>query len=482
MTKKTIKYLLYLLPASLYFSYHPLISFGSNDSMNFEISLSLIWLVAFDLVAAVIVFRQKTYWRMLKRKWPLLLFPFWLTLSVTWSLNTVRGITAAGILWLICFAISAIYFLRDLFDVSFRTKFWKVFFATTLAVCLWCFIQCILDLAGLGREYSLMCAGCTYRMFGFPHPNGFAIEPQFMGNLLLAPAIISAWMFIKKYYANPQKDKLTRLGLIPCFFLISVTLFLTFSRGAIYSFIVAMIFISSLMIVAEKKARVAALKQIGLTWLVISIAFAFTLNIQGIMSAASPTSDTYQDGVAKVLNHLSLGKIDIRKEKASTPENSPLESNTNNSSSTDSPVATVDSEEEAQKEQSEFDGYVEESTNARIYLTESAIASWKDSPATLLFGVGLGGAGQALCNNQFIFSPKEIVQNQYASLLLETGIVGIVLLIFSAVLLLRFLTKMQNSIPALGLLVAYAVSLLFFSGLANALQIYLLPMLLITLL
>ena len=111
-----------------------------------------------------------------------------------------------------------------------------------------------------------------------------------------------------------------------------------------------------------------------------------------------------------------------------------------------------------------------------------------------------------------VTSPKEIVQNEPFSLLLETGLIGIVLVIFE--LLIIFLPKLfpdrfldgrsykvmwqrtqleqqkqrrgsslsswQHSavVLLLPLLIAYFVTLNFFSGLPNALQIYLMPPLL----
>ena len=98
-----------------------------------------------------------------------------------------------------------------------------------------------------------------------------------------------------------------------------------------------------------------------------------------------------------------------------------------------------------------------------------------------MFGVGLGGAGQALYNNGLSPAPKEIVQNQYVSLLLETGIVGISLLILTIVLVMREILKTKKKIMITSLLVAYAVSVCFFSGLPNALHIYILPILFIVL-
>ena len=94
-------------------------------------------------------------------------------------------------------------------------------------------------------------------------------------------------------------------------------------------------------------------------------------------------------------------------------------------------------------------------------------------PKNVLIGVGLGGAGQALYNNGLSPAPKEIVQNEYASLLLETGLVGVSLFVLTVILVLRLVWKSPTAAVMVGLMAAYGVSLLFFSGLPNALQIYL---------
>ena len=54
---KIIWALVYALPVVLFFSYYPIISFGSSDSMNFELSLPLIWLVFFDLLTLLLLIR-----------------------------------------------------------------------------------------------------------------------------------------------------------------------------------------------------------------------------------------------------------------------------------------------------------------------------------------------------------------------------------------------------------------------------------------
>ena len=428
-----------------------------------------------------------------------------------------------GILWLIYLAVYGLFNLRDLFFAEdFRKKFWRAFFGETILVCLWCVLQCILDLMGVSREGSLMCAGCVYQMFGFPHPNGFAIEPQFMGNLLLAPAIVVSARAVTVVKNTSGSDSL-RLKLLLLLFVITATLFLTFSRGAIYAFLVAMAFLLMWVGMQRKSWR-----GVGKVVATVVVAFLFTLNTQGIMAAISPTNDTYQSGVAKVLNHLSLGKIDVREKKVEKGENGQVdEAETNGGGESEIEAEKNDETKKVEESETEtneyktleaevderawlikkqeenssvFDGYVEGSTDTRIRLSNAAGEVWAKNLATVWFGVGIGGAGEALYQNGLSPAPKEIIQNEYMSLLLETGLVGIALFVLTLGLILRAVVKgvkaqsakeikttkvkiattkttMLKSETApivLAMMVAYGITLLFFSGLPNALHIYLL--------
>ena len=484
---KFFKFLVIIAPFLLFFSYFPIISLGATGSMNFELSLPLLWLVLFDVVAVILMLWKKLLFCDIKKKWLWLLFPLWLSVTIFWSLNFIRGLLVVGILWLLYFAGYAVWSLRGLFDSEFRRKFWRWFFGASLVVCFWCILQCILDLAGVSRECSLMCVGCTYDMFGFPHPNGFAIEPQFMGNLLLAPAIIAAWFIVNDNWnsvfrgrvASARRHGRSALTLgrnlrkplktlfpIVLLLIITTTLFLTFSRGAVYSLVVGLVFMTGFVLVREKKMQKNIAKRVGLVWGVVVLSFLLALNLQGLMAEVSPTNDTYKTGVAKVLNHLSLGVVDIREEKPVSEETYAPESE------------NTEVDGDSLPEKSAFDGYVTESTDTRVRLTGAALEVWSKDYITMLFGVGLGGAGQALYVNGLTSSPKEIVQNQYASLLLETGIVGVVLMILSLILIIRIVIRSQLSGGILALIVAYLISLCFFAGLPNALHIYLLPIIL----
>ena len=422
-------------PAVLYFSYFPIIALGSNETMNFELSLPLISLVIFDIISVVLVIAEKKYKKLLNYKW-WLLFPIWTALSVFWSLNTTRAILTAGMLWAIVVAGLAIVLLKDSVLKNTWKTLKKVIYVSSGIAILWCIVQCILDLVGVSSDYSLLCAGCTKEMFGFPHPNGFAIEPQFMGNLLLLPALLSA----KDLISSRNKKSL----LLATVFAFGV--FLTFSRGAIYAFIIGLVAMAVFRIFVEKKKGAVVILPVTI------LAFVLALNAQGMMSAFSGLGETYNSGINKVINHLSLGVIDIKAEKPA---------------------------EETEKTENKpiFDGYVAESTDTRVRLTNSALQIWSSDAKIALIGVGVGGAGQAL--SDFGLSlPKEIIQNEYASVLLETGAVGFILFIFTIGMAYVVIWKKSEDKFVIVLLTSYLVTLFFFSGYPNALHIYLLPVML----
>lgn len=500
-TSEVFCFFLLILPICLFFSYFPVIHLGDNASMNFELSIPLIWLIVFDIFGIVVLIRQHLLgesFGWLASHWYLLLFPAFLTLSLAWSLNPLRGLLTVGIIWLLFLAIFLFLSLKKVlnFPPNFAQRFWRIFFGTSLLICAWCWIQCLMDLSGESQSRTLLCDGCLSTVFGFPRPDGFAIEPQFMGNLLLAPTIFAGW------FALTSATHRRRYYLI--FFVFLITLFLTLSRGAIYAFLLAFFLLTILQLIRTKKAKTL------LGWVIIVLAFVVTLGAQGFMATIGPTSDDFATAVAKSVHQLSLGVIDLRDEakqidvdganatakitsaktfsffdSAKAAQNRSIAAATSDGSVSDisetSKITNTPEASETTKASGAsdtapvFDGYIAGSTDTRLRLTDSALAIWRQSPRNVLLGVGLGGAGQALYDNNLSPAPKEIVQNQYASLLLETGLIGVLLATFTVIVLCRLLFKNPLSTPLVALLIAYAVTLCFFSGLANALQIYLMP-------
>lgn len=494
--------LVYILPAVLFFSYHPVISLGNDATMNFEFSLPLIWLVVFDLAAfsALVAlgleqrnsprtkaknpfkfsFWSRNFGNLTDRKFFLFaLFPLYATLSIFWSVNPLRAVLTAGIIWLLFFAAFALIYLLPLLNPAkqFSQHLIAVFFVSTVVVCLFCWLQCLLDVLGVTRESTLLCLGCTSWTFGFPHPSGFAIEPQYMGNLLLAPTLLALYFLV--FQENQAKQRRWLLAFAGFF---SATLFLTMSRGAIYAYIIALVILLVF-------AAIHHLKKPSLYLIFIPAAtFMVTLAMQGVFASISPTADNFCSGTTKVIHQLSLGIIDLRPQVEQLEEESAQDNLDASSSETDSigsnqsasdgdSIPTEDQDLPASK----FDGYIPASTNVRLGLSEVALQTW---PRYLLFGAGLGGAGIAVSrafpeNN--LAQPNAIIQNEPISLLLELGLVGISLVALAFWLAFgRGSDFWQNpDLPLfLALIVAYIVTLQFFSGPSNALQIYLIPPLL----
>lgn len=434
--------LLYVLPAVVFFTNFPLIRLGEDSSMYYEISLPMIWLAIFDLLNLT---RIGEIWAFCK-KHPRLLLPavavlLYIVLSCFWSANFLRGALTAGLVLAIAFAILS-FFSHSLYATS-RKRILSVLLASSTAVSIFCLLQCFLDVFDI--QETLLCPGCHYQTIGFPHSNGFAIEPQFMGNLLIAPSLITLDIIYKKLRTKKGKRKLPALL---CLAVLQITaLFVTFSRGAIFAFVLGVIIMTIYR--ALKRFNLRAFCYVSIS----VFAFLFGLLLQGLWAEISPTNENFAQGISRSLNHLSLGVIPLI-DSSSKPE-------------PNTAVATETTEEE-----SAFDGYIEESTTIRLSLNEAALKTWSQNPRTVFFGVGLGGAGRAM-SQHLGTNEKEIVQNEYISLLLELGIVGCSLILFTAFIAFRFFGR-RLRVVFFAIIFAYLFSLLFFSGITNVWHIYLL--------
>ena len=464
--------LLYSFPAALFCSYYPLFHFSESASTNYELSLALIWLFLFAIFSlrdalyyvynTIKIFAKKRTFRT-ALPFLALLFPLYLSATALWSSNPLRAVLTSGIFW--CIIISAIGVVK-----LARTKainkdtFLKIFLLTSCVFCALCWLQSLLDVFGVDCSITLLCPGCTSYSFGFPHPSGFAIEPQFMGNLLLAPALLSIYLWIKSRSEKAIFDSKTLLAI--AFFVIG-TLFLTFSRGAIYSFILALAALV-LVNITKQKNRLW-LKTIPL----VLASFLFTLLAQGLFSAASYTDSTFLTGVENSISQLSLGKIEFHSavNRPSGSDSADAEPKTDSEPSTTEPTSAP-----------VFSGYVEESTNTRMKFNRIALELAPKNAKTLLFGYGLGSAGETMYKEGKTATPFEIVQNEYLSLLLETGIIGLLLATLTLIVSCLYIKKINRPERFLleAIIFSFLFSLLFFSGLPNAVHLYLFPVFLAT--
>ena len=363
-----------------------------------------------------------------------------------------------------------------------------------------CWLQAILNTINIPGDKIFLCLGCTNLSFGFPHPNGFAIAPQFMGNLLLAPAIFLVFRVIHPKNDQTRQAKIRYPALAG--YIIS-TLFLIFSRGATYSFFLAIAVIFLYELFYAKNRLLIATKLISL----VIFPLIFVTLVQGLMSEFGPTSDTFMGGVSRSLSQMTLGRIKILLPEAKNPSATSNESSSLAPNDNVSTNSNTNSSANSTSTTPLFDGYIAESTDIRVKLSKMGLRLALSHPRQFLYGSGLGAAGIALYRAfPELGSTKEITQNQYVAILVETGFIGILIIFCSGACVIylcyscqksikqsskqsskqsikksNFTSLISNIAPAklyfASLILAYAASVCFFSGLPNALHIYLVPIL-----
>lgn len=431
-----------LAPVAMWFSYWPNISFGSDSTMNYELSIVLIYAVILALVGLPDVWQHRRILIKSKHAVALLLFLAWSGVAIIWSPNPRRGVLTEGILGVVCLIFWAAWVKRTDLRKTLPIM-WKILMTSSLAVCGLALLQMIAGTFIESRDVTGLCAGCVAGQFGFVRPNLFAIEPQFLGNMLLAPALIAAYWFIKKRSFSR--------GLILTVLL--TTLGLTLSRGAIYACFIGIVVIWLVVNGHQlNKLFVAG---------VMATSVVACLTIQGVLAAVNPhINETFVGAVTKSINHLSMGIIDVRPTGGDQSQ-------------------SIVSDDTKNDEEPVYDGYVAESTDVRVNLTKTALLAWWDGDlAKKIAGSGLGSSGVVMADYTGSNYQKEIVQNEYVEILLERGLIGLVL--FIAVIASTFdkLNKSKNR-WAWSIIVAYAVQWCFFSGLPNAIHIYLIATLLL---
>ncbi len=414
-------------PLAVWFSFQPFMRFGQDSTMYFELSIALLYLVILAITGVPHILRSRTELIRQPAVWLVGSYVALMIASLLWTPNLVRGlltIGVTGLLYMIFLAgMARTVQIRSLVPALVRLYIVAAVVMSALAV-----VQLVTGI-WLDSSVTLLCAGCVAEQFGFARPNVFAIEPQFFGSLLLAPALV-----LFNRLATDVRGRYEMLS----FVIISLALFLTLSRGAIVAWVIGVLIIVALRIRQVRHWSKAVALVVGV--------FILSLTIQGSAAAVNPTiNETFTGTVTKVINQLSLGVIDIR---ADQPE--PVE--------VDAAVP-------------HFDGYVEESTDVRVSRSALALQTWVSSLPSIVVGVGVGGAGVAV-HDAFPerIGSREIVQNQYVETLLEQGVVG--LLLFMAMLVGLIITARRHA-WVWAIVAAYMFQWLFFSGYPNALHVYL---------
>jgi O-antigen ligase len=233
---------------------------------------------------------------------------------------------------------------------------------------------------------------------------------------------------------------------------LSTVLVLTLSRGAIFAFLVGVIVLVAVYYRHPKRIMMSVAT--------IVVGGVMALSLQGTAAVMNGKYDqTFGEAVAKSLNQLSLGLIDVRQVGGRDVPESIYDA-------VEYPIAV----QESDGEKPAYDGYVAESTDIRVNLSRLALDAWRETPFRMLAGVGLGGAGVAMAESAGHNDRREIVQNEYVEVLLERGIIGLALFL-TMLGGIMYVTRRQKWVW--GILAAFMAQWAFFSGYPSALHIYL---------
>ena len=96
------------LPISVCFSYQPLIRLGQNDTMYFELSISVIYLVIVACVSLLLVWRARQELLHSRAVWLSGAFLLVCLVSLIWTPNVIRGVLTCGIIG----ALAMVFLLR----------------------------------------------------------------------------------------------------------------------------------------------------------------------------------------------------------------------------------------------------------------------------------------------------------------------------------------------------------------------------------
>lgn len=459
-----------LAPVMMWFSYQPRIALGDNTTMNYELSLALIYVAILALIGLPNIWRGRRDLCRNKFVWLVTAFVIWSGLTVLWSANLARGVLTFGVTGLLYLILLAALVERQQLS---RIKHWlaNILIATAVLISLLALVQMIVGVWITNRDSLWLCAGCVAKTFGFVRPNVFAIEPQFLGNLLLAPSLILLRRLL-------VRDRLNAPNII-CFVVVTLGLFLAMSRGAIFALGGGV-----LVLWAVNGRRWRRGFSMGL----LIVTGGLALATQGALAAINPHLDeTFGGAVAKSINQMSLGVIKLpwlKNESVATGNSvtSELSNHDNRSSQTiqlnqsaNFPASSAESDKSTT-----YDGYVAESTDVRVGLSKLALMAWQHSgPWRMMTGSGLGSAGIAMARYSGSSYEKEIVQNEFVEVLLERGAIGLALLL--AILgYLAYLMVRRHQAWTLAIILAYLIQWCFFSGLPNALHNYLVATVLVS--
>ncbi len=437
-------------------SKYPSIALPAYDFTSFRIGLYQVLAVLFVLLCAKgILLKIRGLYE--QNKLAFLSIVILALVAITGQLSVINQarslLLTVSILFLLALVLAGWWYIR--YELAQKTY--------PLIIKLLLYAGIIYGALGLGQfvfgtfsdnTLGIACRGCMGDIFGFPRVNLLAAEPLFLANALLPFFFVSLAVFYK------NKSRLSLASLL----LVSLTITLTFSRGA-YGAVVAGLIVFAVLLAISKKLDVKrAILSLGL---VIACALAsFGLMIASASWRYRNTPNIAYDTTNTILEHVSLGLLSL-------PDKIAPEVPTETTEST--PPTCISVEEFVSP------GLIEASTSDRLGAADLALQAWRSNYATIISGVGAGNLGPYVVENVDSTAPSNLtVYIYYILILAELGIFGLVafLLIYVSGIWQLLKNGLKKSpllcVTATSLMIALLVQYGFFGTYINTIYVWLL--------
>ncbi len=206
------------------------------------------------------------------------LFVLWIVLLVPVSINLSRAVQVViYTAFTISVALSIFYIWQKINSVS-RRKVVLALYVAAIATSIFGLYQYFGDFFGLGSAFTGLAERYSWKVFGFARVQSTGLEPLYFGSYLLMPTLI---LMNEILY---RKDTIPYSMAVLALFV--TTLGLTLSRGAIYGLIGATLVTFFLSTIFRKKLKQSRLKKVVLA---IIMGFLLSLACVQLFNRTPPT-------------------------------------------------------------------------------------------------------------------------------------------------------------------------------------------------
>ncbi len=291
---------------------------------------------------------------------------------------------------------------------------------------------------------SIICNGCYASIFGFPRINLFAAEPQFLANAMLPFLFVSLGSLLR------HKTNLSTY----CLALSTLTISLTFSRGAYLALLVGLA--AFFMYLISVKKLVIKVFYTALFIIVTAFLVGWLMLVWSAHYRHNLTPNITYNTVDTMLDHATLGLIDLPAKKLPETEN-------------------------VKDDGFVPPGLISSSNTDRTTAATLALNSWNTNIKTILLGAGSGNLGPFTVKHVYTNAPYDLtVYIYYILLLAEIGLLGLAAFLLIYLSALQKLVKQKTTSSSavvfgsvFALTIAFLIQYWFFGTFINNVYIWL---------